>query len=215
MNLMHILWKFYMQLKNPSCRISSARISRNLRLENNVTLGYGSFVLTSFVGKYTYINMYALIDKNTKSIGRFCSIAHSVKIGFGNHPINWVSSHPFAYHKRYGFVKEDINFQEKVTKHSIIGNDVWIGANAIILAGIKIGDGAIIGANSLVTGDVEPYSIVHGTPAKHQRYRFDKNIRKELLKIKWWDWDKKRIKENIELFDDPLKIIEIVNRQND
>lgn len=201
-----------MQLKNPSCKIRSARISKNLKLEKYVTLGYGSFVLTSFIGKYTYINMYCLIDKNTKSIGRFCSIAHNVKIGFGNHPTKWVSSHPFTYHKKYGFINEDINFEEKVTIPSKIGNDVWIGANSIILAGVTIGDGAIIGANSLVTNDVEPYAIVYGSPAKFQRYRFDNKIIQKLLEIQWWNWDDKKIKENIYSFQNPTRIIELASK---
>ena len=207
MNMLHLFWKWFMQLKNPSCKIRSARMSKNLRLEKNVTLEYGSHILTSYIGKYTYINKYCLIDKNTKSIGRFCSIAYNVKIGMGNHPAEWASTHPFAYDKNYGFVKENFNFKEKVTKSCIIGNDVWIGANAIILAGVEVGDGAIIGANSLVTGDVEPYSIVYGTPAKQQRYRFEKGIITDLLNIKWWNWDEQRIKENIHVFNNPEKVI--------
>ncbi len=170
---------------------------------------YGSFVLTSFVGKYTYINMYSLIDKNTESIGRFCSIAHNVKIGLGSHPVKWATTHPFAYKKSYGFVKDDIIFEEKVTKPCIIGNDVWIGANAIILAGVKVGDGAIIGANSLVTEDVQPYSIVLGTPAKHVRFRFDPRIISALQKIKWWNWDDQKIKDNIESFKNPEEVIDL------
>jgi len=196
-----------MQLKNPSCKIRSARMTKSLRLEKNVTLEYGSHILTSFIGKYTYINKYCLIDKNTESIGRFCSIAYNVKIGLGNHPVKWSSTHPFTYDKNYGFVKENLNFEEKVTEPCTIGNDVWVGANAIILAGVKIGDGAVIGANSLVTENVEPYSIVFGSPAKHHRYRFDNDIISALQNIKWWNWEDQKIRENIQDFSDPKKLI--------
>ena len=196
-----------MRAMNPTCTIKSASLSRTVRLEKGVTLGYGTHILTNLIGKFTYINMYSIVDKNTLSIGRFCSIAHDVKIGLGNHPVKWASTHPFTFNKSYGFVRDEINFEEKVTKRCIIGNDVWIGANTIILAGVKVGDGAIIGANSLVTKDVEPYSIVFGTPAKFQRYRFEEEIREELLRIQWWNWEDKRIRDSIDLFYNPEKLI--------
>ena len=82
----------------------------------------------------------------------------------------------------------------------IIGNDVWIGLNVIIMRGVVIGDGAVVAAGSIVTSNVEPYSIVAGIPAKHIRFRFsDYQIRK-LKEIKWWDWEENKIKENVELF---------------
>jgi acetyltransferase-like isoleucine patch superfamily enzyme len=94
-------------------------------------------------------------------------------------------------------------FQEFISDKCIIGNDVWIGANAIILAGVKVGDGAIIGANSFVNNDVQPYSIVAGTPARHVRYRFDKTTITRLLKSKWWEWDDRQIRQKIDNFNDP------------
>ena len=125
----------------------------------------------------------------------------------GNHPAKWVSTHPFAYDKKYGFVSNSKSFEEQTSGNCIIGNDVWIGANATILAGVTIGDGAIIGANSLVTADVVPYSIVAGTPAKHIRYRFDETMIALLMQMKWWNWDDDRIKQNIDKFDDPEKLL--------
>lgn len=207
MSLIQFLWKNYLRLTNPSCTIKAATLSRNVRFENNVVLEYGSHIQASKIGKYTYINKYCLIDKNTISIGRFCSIAYNVKIGLGSHPADWVSTHQFAYDPKYKFTKHAKKFDEKSNQHTIIGNDVWIGANASILAGVNIGDGAIIGANSLVTKNVKPYSIVMGTPAQHHRYRFDLETSKALQKIQWWNWDKKRIKENIDLFDSPERLI--------
>ena len=79
----------------------------------------------------------------------------------------------------------------------VISNDVWIGANAIILRGVKIGDGAVIRAGAIVTKDVRPYSIVGGVPAQLIKWRFPREIREKLLKIKWWDWFGEKIKENI------------------
>ncbi|MEZ5198290.1 MAG: CatB-related O-acetyltransferase [Bacteroidales bacterium] len=186
-------------------------MSRNVKFEKGVTVEYGSHIQAELIGKYTYINKYSLIEKNT-TIGRFCSIAYNVKIGLGSHPTNWVSTHQFAYDSKYKFIKQSKAFENNSTKPTIIGNDVWIGANAIVLAGVKIGDGAIVGANSLVTKDVEPYSIVVGTPAKHQRFRFDEKTIQELLKIQWWNWDDQKIKKNIALFENPKKVINLIDK---
>lgn len=202
----HFLWKIFVKLKNRTCTIHSSHIGRNVKFSNNVHIGYGSIVATDSIGKYTYINDYCLIDRNVESIGAFCSIAYHTKLGLGSHPTNWVSSHAFAYAKKYGFVNQEIAFEKDPGK-TIIGSDVWIGANATVLAGVKVGHGAIIGANALVTKDVEPFSIVVGSPARHLRFRFSEEIRKQLLELAWWDWNEDRIKKNIHLFSDPEKLI--------
>ena len=199
----NLIWVLLQRILNPSCQINAASLSRHLKLGKGVTIGYGSHICTGSIGKYTYINKYCLVDRNTESIVSFCSIAYSVKIGLGNHPTQWVSSHPFAYDRKYGFIKQNKSFQEFISDKCIIGNDVWIGANAIILAGVKVGDGAIIGANSFVNNDVQPYSIVAGTPARHVRYRFDKTTITRLLKSKWWEWDDRQIRQKIDNFNDP------------
>ncbi|MBN3034343.1 MAG: CatB-related O-acetyltransferase [Bacteroidales bacterium] len=178
-------------------------------MERGVTLEYGSHIQAGHIGKYTYIGKYCLVDRNTASIGRFCSIAYHVRIGLGNHPTAWVSSHPFAYDPKYGFVNEKKPFAEEVTQPCVIGNDVWIGTGAVILAGVRVGDGAVIGANALVTKDVEPYSIVIGSPAAHHRYRFDEITRQKLLALQWWDWDDDMIRRNISFFNDPKLIFDV------
>lgn len=89
-----------------------------------------------------------------------------------------------------------------------IGNDVWIGANAVILPGVTVGDGAVIAAGAVVTKDVKPYSIVGGVPAKLIKYRFEPWQIELLLKLKWWDWPLEKIKENITLFQNPKKFFE-------
>lgn len=205
----HFIWVLIQKILHPNCIIDAASICKHVKLAKGVTLGHGSHICAGSIGKYTYINKNCLIDRNTQSIGNFCSIAYGVKIGLGNHPTSWVSSHPFAYDSKYGFIKQNKTFQEQITEKCIIGNDVWIGANAVVLAGVKVGDGAIIGANSLVNKDIEPYSIVAGIPAKHIRYRFDESTIKKLLDLKWWDWDDQTIKERIDLFDQSDRLLNI------
>lgn len=140
------------------------------------------------VGDYSYISKGS--DINNCKIGRYCSIAPYVKIGFGIHPTNYLSTSPIFYNNNnvFGFsINHDKEFKE--FKETNIGNDVWIGLNAIIIDGIKIGDGSIIGAGAVVTKDVEPYSIVGGVPAKLIRYRFNEEKIKRLLDTRWWDYE--------------------------
>jgi acetyltransferase-like isoleucine patch superfamily enzyme len=203
----HIIWVLFQRLINPSCTIRAASLCRDVKFGIGVTVEKGSHICAGSIGNHTYINKYCLIDRNTKSIGNFCSIAYGVKIGLGNHPTKWISTHPFAYDKKYGFVSNSRYFEEQAKESCIVGNDVWIGANAIILGGVQVGDGAIIGANSLVTHDVEPYSVVAGTPARHIRYRFDEEMIARLLELKWWNWDDNRIKKDVDKFDDPAKLL--------
>ena len=200
--MIQFLWKTYLRLTNPSCTINAARLSRNVRFDKGVRLGHGAVVMADHIGKHTYVNDYCLIDKNVKRIGAFCSIAYNARIGLGTHPLDRVSTHAFQYDPKYGFVTGTGHWNAG-DQDTIIGNDVWVGANATILAGVTIGDGAVIGAHSLVNEDVEPYSVVVGTPAKHLRYRVGEEQRKELLELQWWTWSDQRIKERIGDFANP------------
>ena len=99
------------------------------------------------------------------------------------------------------FAKKKINILSKECKfpeRTIIGNDVWIGAQAIIKQGVKIGDGAVIGANSFVNKDVEPFSIVVGSPAKHIKFRFDKDVQEKIVKSEYWNHDPKAARKFLE-----------------
>jgi acetyltransferase-like isoleucine patch superfamily enzyme len=148
-------------------------------------LVYGSVC----IGKYTYINVNSIVYPLVK-IGRFCSIARNCEIGVAEHPIYFVSTHPFQFNKTIFKSKEYLDIQKvKWLGHreTIIGNDVWIGAKAIIKTGLCIGDGAVIASGAVVTKDIPPYAIVGGVPAKILKYRFTDPIIKELLDIKWWD----------------------------
>ncbi len=163
------------------------------------------------VGDYTYYDdQYGDIynfEKNVQYlcdfigdkliIGKFCQIASGVKfiMNGANHEMDGISTYPFD---TFGLVmsKESANWPYK--GDTIIGNDVWLGNSVTIMPGIKIGNGAIIGTNSLVTKDVEPYSIVGGNPAKLIRNRFDEEIIEFLQKLAWWDWPVAKISENLE-----------------
>lgn len=135
--------------------------------------------------------------KDKLIIGKFCQIATGVRfiMNGSNHAMNGFSTYPF---KVFGGEWESKHSMQSVSKgDTVISNDVWIGNNATIMQGVKIGDGAIIGTNSLVTKDVEAYTIVGGNPARKIRKRFDDNTIEFLLALKWWNWDVKKITDNI------------------
>ena len=120
-------------------------------------------------------------------IGKYCSIGGGVTIILAQHKPDFVSTYPFALYREY-WPGVPVEARDHSGKGNItIGNDVWIGHNALIMAGIKIGDGAIIGAQAVVTRDVPPYAIVGGNPARVLRYRFDQEIINRLLELRWWD----------------------------
>jgi len=200
MNLVQFLWRQYVRVKNPSCSIHASILAKNTHFEKYVTVEYGCYVAAKKIGKYTFVGMNSYIDKSTTSIGRFCSIAMNAKISLQNHPHEWVSTHPFTYRKKYGFVPKNIAIEGINTKKTTIGNDVWMGANVTILAGVTVGDGAIIGANSLVSKNVEPYCIVSGTPAKLVRHRFDPETIAKIQQSQWWNWEDKKLQANISKF---------------
>ena len=130
-------------------------------------------------------------------IGNFCSLATNIKIycGHGYHDSSWVSTYPFGHVHHNIFGHDKINLG-KTNGNVIIGNDVWIGDNVMIMSGVKIGDGAIIATNSHVVKDVDDYAIVGGNPAKLIKYRFDENTIKRLLEIRWWEWSVDKINNN-------------------
>lgn len=148
----------------------------------------------AIIGSFTYISKNSNISKTR--IGKFCSIGPNLICGWGIHPTHGISTSPMFYstQKQNGI---SLSSEDKVDerKHIYIGNDVFIGMNVTILDGIKIGDGAIIGAGSLVSKNIPPYAIAAGNPIKILRYRFSEQIISELLKIKWWNFEKGRLAE--------------------
>lgn len=164
------------------------------------------------VGDYTYYDDFENVEnfeKNVKYlfdfvgdkliIGKFCMIASDVKfiMNGANHMTDSLSTYPFAiFGKGWENAMEGKAYPKK--GNITIGNDVWIGYNATIMAGVTIGDGAIIATNSTVIKDVEPYSVVGGNPAKEIKKRFSKEVITKLLKLQWWNWDIQKITKNIQ-----------------
>lgn len=166
--------------------------------ENNVLHGRAA-ISNSRLGRFTYISSAEVANA---TIGAFCSIGYKAIIGgLGRHPTHWASTHPAFFSTRRqanaSFADRD-QFQE--TERVVLGNDVWIGAAAIILDGVTVGDGAIVAAGAVVHKDVPPYAIVGGVPAKVIRFRFSEEIRTRLQKSRWWDWPEVRLREMSPLF---------------
>ncbi len=141
------------------------------------------------------------INHDKLIIGKFCSIACGAKFLFNsaNHAKTSLSTYPFPlFFEEWELDKNNVTESWDNKGNIIIGNDVWIGFEAVILAGVTIGNGAIIGTRAVVTKDVPPYTIVGGVPAKPIRKRFDNATISELLKIKWWDWSEEKIAQNIQ-----------------
>jgi acetyltransferase-like isoleucine patch superfamily enzyme len=154
------------------------------------------------IGKYTYGNpIMKWANPKAKFIcGKFCSIASNVNIYLGgNHRYDWVTTYPFGHINQHIFNSFNGEGHPSTNGDVIIENDVWICDNVTIMSGVKIGNGAIVANNSHVVKDVEPYSIVGGNPTKLIKYRFSNKQIKQLLKIKWWDWDDDKINNNIKL----------------
>lgn len=168
------------------------------------------------IGAYTFFRGGSL--QSMASIGRYCSVAPGLFIGGGNHPVDWLSSHPFQYSNDFGFWPEakECETELRITKDILktepsIGNDVWIGANVTINRGVTIGDGAIIASGSVVTKSIPPYMIAGGCPAKIIKPRFNEHIIAELQRIRWWDLPHKSL-SNLP-FDDIEKCIKELNRR--
>lgn len=133
-------------------------------------------------------------------IGKFCSIACGAKFLFtsANHKMSSLSTYPFPiFYEEWGLDVKDIRNAWDNKGDIVIGNDVWIGYEAVIMSGVTIGDGAIIGTRAVVTKDVPPYTIVGGVPAKPIRKRFDDATVERLIKLRWWDWEHEKIAQSI------------------
>lgn len=152
------------------------------------------------IGRGTYGSDLRILrrkDGATLKIGAYCSIAAGVQIFLGGeHRVDWVTTFPFNV---LWTSAKHIKGHPKTKGNVEIGNDVWIGREALILSGVRIGDGAVIGVRSVVTKDIPPYAIAAGNPAQVIRKRFDDMTIQRLLNLKWWDWDEARIEKALPL----------------
>lgn len=159
------------------------------------------------IGKLTNINGKYNINCSEKAkviIGKFCAIANNFRVITLNHDYNYTAVQGKFYDiyfnsKHPGEINKTPN-RERTKGDVIIGNDVWIGEDVFILSGVKIGDGCCIGARSVVTRDLPPYSICVGQPCKKVKNRYNDDIIEFLLELKWWDWDDNKIKKNKSFF---------------
>ena len=141
------------------------------------------------------------VNQDRLVIGKFCSIACGAKflLNSANHTLRSLSTYPFPiFHEAWDLDIRRVAEAWDNRGDIVIGNDVWIGYEAVILAGVTIGDGAIIGTRAVVTRDVPPYTIVGGVPARVIRRRFSQETIAALLRLRWWDWPRERIARNLE-----------------
>jgi acetyltransferase-like isoleucine patch superfamily enzyme len=173
-------------------RVDYSCLNEHVRIDRNNHLFHAA------LGRRSYTGMNTVIMHT--EIGAFCSISWGVSIGGANHDFSRMSQHSFLYNEydKLRPLDTDIPY-DRFNSPVTIGNDVWIGAGAVICRGrdgVLIGDGAVIGANAVVTCDVQPYTIVAGNPAKFIKRRFSKEITDILLELNWWSWSDKKISEN-------------------
>lgn len=157
---------------------------------------YNDFVANPLLFEKNNVLYHYPIHREKLIIGKFCSIACGTKFLFNcaNHTLKSLSTYTFPlFYEEWELEKSNITTAWDNKGDIVIGNDVWIGYEAVIMAGVHIGDGAIIAARAVVTKDVPPYTIVGGTPAKEIRKRFDAEVIEQLLIQKWWDWSTDKI----------------------
>lgn len=199
---------------HPSVKMHSAFIDGEVSIQEGCNIIYGVNISAGkpvTIGRYSSLNgpnTDVTCSLNAVTIGAFCSIARNVSIQEYNHRFDGMSS--YLMHKNV--------FKEPVVKDLYsrgpveIGNDVWIGSHCVVLGGTKIGDGAVVGANSVVSGEIPPYAVVAGSPAKIIKYRFSEDIVAVLSALKWWDWPIEKIIANRFLFEGKLtkeKLLEL------
>ena len=172
----------------------------------NITVGdytiYNDFVNDPTLFEKNNVLYHYPINGDRLIIGKFCSIACGAKFIFNaaNHALGSLSTYPFPiFFEEWGLPTDCASIAEAWDNHGsiTIGNDVWIGYEAVILSGVTIGDGAIIGARAVVTRDIPPYTIAAGVPAKPIRRRFDVETIARLEELRWWDWEEEKIRQNI------------------
>ena len=177
---------------------------KNVITDPNIKIGdytmYNDFVRDPRDFQKNNVLYHYPVNHDKLVIGKFCSIACGAKFIFtsANHTLKSLSTYPFPiFFEEWGLDSANITEAWDKKGDIVIGNDVWIGYEAVILSGVTVGDGAIIGARAVVTKDVPPYAIVGGIPARYIRRRFDEKTVTKLMELKWWEWSDEKIKENL------------------
>ena len=177
---------------------------KNVVANPNITVGdytmYNDFRDDPTLFEQNNVLYHYPVNHDRLIIGKFCSIACGVRFLFNsaNHTLTSLSTYPFhLFYEEWGLDRKDVTRSWDNKGDIVIGNDVWIGYEAVVLAGVTIGDGAVIGARAVVTEDVAPYTIVGGVPARPIRRRFPEETVSALLRLRWWDWPKDRIAQNL------------------
>lgn len=184
-----------------------ALIDHRSRIDRKAKINRFARVIDSTIGKYSYVGPGSKLINS--DIGNFCSISWNCCIGLSSHPLYTVSTSPIFFEKHNGtgtrWIAKDV--QHMPIRRTSIGSDVWIGANSIILEGLRIGHGAVIGAGAVVTTDVPPYTVVGGVPSRFIKKRFPDDIIDALLEASWWNASDDEIQEKIQVFQrNPLTI---------
>ncbi|MBA1139056.1 DapH/DapD/GlmU-related protein [Mesorhizobium neociceri] len=181
-------------LKDPEPRIHPTAELKACKLGRYVSIGERVVLREVVVGDFSYFERHAEAIYTT--IGKFCSIAANSRINALEHPIERLTQHKLSYrpNEYFRWLGIDAAFRERRQAKAVsIGNDVWIGHGAVIMPGISIGNGAIVGANAVVTRDVPAYAIVAGVPAKPLRRRFPAEISARIESLAWWDWPPEKL----------------------
>ena len=185
-------------------------------IDSNCSINRRNYILRSKIGRFSYTGINTII--RSTELGKFCSISWNISIGGGNHKMNKLTtSTKERFYSLDGTASLDVlrlEAKKRISELSscVIGNDVWIGAGAIINGGVRIGDGALIGAAAVVTKDVEPYTIVAGIPARPIKKRFSEQVVEELIDIKWWDWPIEIIRNNLDLIYSETVDIQLIEK---
>jgi acetyltransferase-like isoleucine patch superfamily enzyme len=211
--LREALHRAQLQGSHPTCRIyPGITMDRHSRLGNYNVLFEDVTIVRSAIDDHTYVQRGSIISH--AEVGKFCSIAPGVCVGVSQHSIAGVSSHPAFYLRNTPLAKVYCEQDRFVTSRmTIVGHDVWIGQNAIVLGGLKIGVGAVIGAGAVVTRDVPPYAVVGGVPAEIIKYRFDEVVRRALLASNWWSQSDQWLQNNWHLFQEPDEMLKSLSRE--
>lgn len=182
-------------------------------LDTAVRIERSNYISNSKINRYSYTGMNTVILAS--EIGSFCSISWGVSIGGANHDYKRITQHSFLYNTIDNIRPYDDETYNRFSEKLIIGNDVWIAANANILRGVSIGDGAVIAANAVITKDVPPYAIVCGIPGKILKYRFEPEIIDLLLQLRWWDWTIEKIRAHYSIISSEPEINTLREHIND